>query len=436
MSPPMVRPHGPHHIDRPVTPASATGTVARSAIRPIRRRTPLPYDGRVLPDSVRSYLAEPAVPDPPARVWRDWALVGTATVAAVLETTLRHDVAFEPLPWAWRIASLVVFLASMPYALLVRRTRPLRAMTVAFGASLTFGVVAKLSEGVSGGLWITGLALVTAYSLYRWGSGREGALGMIMLLIALVVGNLTDASSAGDVIGGTVVLSLPVLIGMATRYRRMALARAVAEARAHERVALARELHDTVAHHVSAIAVQAQAGRAVAANAPEKAVGVLAVIEEAASRALEEMRAMVHTLRAGTDAELSPGRGLADLPRLSEASTGSLRVVVHLDAHLAPVTPAVGAALYRLAQEGVTNAVRHARRATVVRVEVGNTDDGVLLTVTDDGESTAKAATHIEGFGLRGMTERVFLLGGTFSAGALDGGGWQVRAELPRTVAS
>lgn len=98
MSPPMVRPHGPHHIDRPVTPASATGTVARSAIRPIRRRTPLPYDGRVLPDSVRSYLAEPAVPDPPARVWRDWALVGTATVAAVLETTLRHDVAFEPLP--------------------------------------------------------------------------------------------------------------------------------------------------------------------------------------------------------------------------------------------------------------------------------------------------------------------------------------------------
>ena len=386
--------------------------------------------------SVRAYLAEPAVPDPPARVWRDWAVVGAVIVTAVLETLLRHDAKFTDLPVGWRIASLVACLASIPLAILIRRTRPLAALLLAFGVILGFGAVARIVEGASGGLNTGAVALVMVYALYRWGSGRDGAFGAGVLLVALVVGNLLDASSVGDVIGGGVVLVLPVLIGWNVRSRELARTRMVTEARANERVTLARELHDTVAHHVSAIAVQAQAGRAVAANSPERAVEVLAVIEEAASRALEDMRAMVHTLRAGADAELHPGTGLADIPRLAEVARGALNATVDIDPQLGDLPPAVGATLYRLAQESITNAVRHAHKATQVRVHITADDRHVCLTVVDDGDQARTTARTGQGYGLLGMAERVKLLGGTFNAGPLPGRGWQVHAELPRTVTS
>lgn len=398
----------------------------------------LPYDDHVISDSVRAYLAEPAVPDPPARVWRDWVLVAAVVVSAVLETLLRTDAKFTDLPVGWRVASLVTCLASIPTAVLIRRTRPLTALLLAFGVILGFGVAAKLIEGASGGLDTSAVALLMVYALYRWGSGREGAVGAGVLLVALVAGNLIDASSAGDVIGGGVVLMLPVLIGLNVRSRELARARVIGEARANERVTLARELHDTVAHHVSAIAVQAQAGRAVAANSPERAVEILAVIEEAASRALEDMRAMVHTLRAGADAELNPGSGLADIPRLAAVARGALQVTVDIDPHVGEVAPAVGAALYRLAQESITNAVRHARKATHVRVRITGNDQQMDFTVVDDGEHHARGAATAtgQGYGLLGMAERVKLLGGTFSAGPLPNRGWQVHAQLPRTVTS
>lgn len=434
----MVRNPSLGHIGTPVAPASAARPVAQSAIRPIRRSGVLPYDDRVISDSVRTCLAEPAVADPPARVWRDWAVAGAVVVGAVLETVLRTDAKFVGLPVGWRVASLVTCLVSIPVAILIRRTRPLAALLLAFGVILGFGAVARLVEGSSGGLNTGAVALVMVYSLYRWGSGRDWLIGGGVLLVALVVGNLVDGSSVGDVIGGGVVLLLPVLIGLNVRSRQLARDRAVTEARANERVTLARELHDTVAHHVSAIAVQAQAGRAVAANSPERAVEILAVIEEAASRALEDMRAMVHTLRAGADAELNPGTGLVDIPRLAQVASGALHVTVDIDAQVGDVTPAVGTALYRLAQESITNAVRHARKATHVRVHIAGDNQQVSITVVDDGEQHVRgtAARTAQGYGLLGMAERVKLLGGTFTAGPLPGRGWQVQAQLPRTVMS
>src|ERR687888_2378315 len=112
-------------------------------------------------------------------------------------------------------------------------------------------------------------------------------------------------------------LPLPAALGASIRYRASSRLREADQVRLREREQLARELHDTVAHHVSAIAVRAQAGRTVAASRPDAAVDALAVIEEAASRTLADLRALVGTLRDGEDADLAPQRGVADIARLA-----------------------------------------------------------------------------------------------------------------------
>lgn len=395
----------------------------------------------VLPSSLRSYLNEPAVPDPPARVGRDWTLIGVAAVVGVLEATLRTDAEWVALPVGWRVASVVVFLATLP-ALLVRRTHPLAATIVSFGVSIGFGVAGSvtLDSGLTG-LTSGAVMLVTAYALYRWGSGRHGAIGAVVLLAAGVVGMWADSAGPSDVIGGFIVLCAPVEIGLIVRYRHAAQERAIAEATSRERTELARELHDTIAHHVSAIAVQAQAGRAVAAADPERALAVLAVIEDTAKEALGEMRTMVRTWRAGADADLTPRQGLADLDGLARHRPGELRVEVDVDGGLGPVDQVVGTAVYRIAQESVTNATRHARRATRVVVRVARHGDRVRLTVADDGAGAGRAdggAVGADGdgfgYGLIGMAERAHLLGGQLTAGPAAGGGWLVTADLPATT--
>lgn len=396
-----------------------------------------------IPFSIRSYLAEPAVADPPARLRRDWVLVAVTAVAAVAEAALRTDADWTSLPIGWRVVSLAVVLAGLP-ALLVRRTRPLLAMAWGFGLALGPALVADAFGYGLTGLMTAAVWLVTAYALYRWGSGRHGAIGVVILLTAWVVGSITDAQTPGDVIGGFIVLCVPVEIGLTVRYQQAARERTVAEATARERAELARELHDTIAHHMSAIAVQAQAGRAVAATDPERALAVLDVIEATAKEALGDMRAIVRVWRGdGDEPELTPRPGLPELGQLARQRPGEpgmqMTVEVAVDDRLGPVDPAVGMALYRIAQESVTNAARHARRATRVQVRVtADGDDEVRLTVADDGRGSVAhhdgAGGPIEGYGLLGMAERAQLLGGRFAAGPADGGGWLVTAVLPRRV--
>jgi signal transduction histidine kinase len=208
----------------------------------------------------------------------------------------------------------------------------------------------------------------------------------------------------------------------------------VQQVRALERGELARELHDTVAHHVSAIAIQAQAGRAVAAADPASAVEALAVIEAEASRTLHEMRAMVRVLRDGeaADAEpipYGPQRGISDLSELTRMSPA---VQVHCGGDLAGLPQPVEVAVYRICQESVTNAIRHSLNATAVTVDVTGDDGVVRLRVHDDGEA-ARPATTV-GYGLLGMAERAKLLGGACQAGPDPAGGWTVEATLPREV--
>jgi signal transduction histidine kinase len=234
------------------------------------------------------------------------------------------------------------------------------------------------------------------------------------------------------------VLLLACAVGFAVRYAGELRTEEIAGVRSREREELARELHDTVAHHVSAIAVQAQAGRVVAATRPAAAIEALWVIEEEASRALEEMRSMVGSLRRGDHADLRPQQGVRDLCRLERPAEGPApRVRVTIAGEVDALRPSVDAACFRLAQEAVTNALRHARRASEVQVRVDSGEDLVRLTVVDDGEGGgASTPSSASGFGLIGMAERVKLLGGTFDAGPSANGGWTVEATLPRRAAT
>jgi len=382
-------------------------------------------------DAARSLLAETRAPDPPARVWRDWALVAALVPVAVLEGVLEDDM-------VWRVASVVVALALLP-TLLWRRTHPLAAVVVAFGL-LTVAHVASLAIGADWrGLDTTVFVVLLIYSLLRWASGRHAAIGLAVVSIPpLLIGidplihKTAEAVPASNVVMGALFELVVAAVGVAVRYQSKSRSRGMDQVKLLEREQLARELHDTVAHHVSAIAIRSQAGRVVAASDPAAALDALVVIEEEASRTLAEMRAMVGALRHGEEPDLAPQRGVADIERLTTDTGDRPHVDVELSGDLAGLRPSVDAALYRLAQESITNSLRHARHATRIRVTVSGDDDCVRLTVGDDGDAASFDPRSTSGFGLIGMAERAKLLGGTLTAGPSRNRGWTVHAVLPR----
>ncbi|MCU1354931.1 MAG: hypothetical protein JWM89_349 [Acidimicrobiales bacterium] len=350
---------------------------------------------------------------------------------AVLEGVLNEDL-------VWRGFSVVVALALLP-TLLWRRTHPLAAVVVAFGM-LTIVDAASLAVGVDWrGLSTNIFVLLLPYALFRWGSGRQAVIGLAVMSIPLLLSGFdqqihasADAIPASNIVVGGLVELVAAALGASVRYQDKARARGMDQVKLLEREQLARELHDTVAHHVSAIAIRAQAGRVVASADPVAALDALVVIEEEASRTLAEMRAMVGALRQGTEADLAPQRGVADIERLTNSRGDRPHVDVELSGDLDGLRPSVDAALYRLAQESITNAVRHARHATRIRVSVRGETDCVQLTVGDDGDAGAGGPRSSTGFGLIGMAERAKLLGGTLEAGPNRNRGWTVHAVLPR----
>ncbi len=376
-------------------------------------------------NALRSLWAEPRPADAPGAGPRDWALVAALVGWSVLEAVLRQDLAPGPL---LLLAALAV-IGPLPW----RRTHPLAAVVVCFG-TLTVVDLVRILTGSPGTLLNSiSAALILAYALFRWGSGREAASGLVVILFWLAITYVADPMGLWATVAGYAFFLFAAALGAAVRYRAKMRARDIDQAKAREREQLARELHDTVAHHVSGIAIQAQAGRAVAASHPERAVEALAVIEDAASRTLAELRAIVGVLRAPQDAGFAPQPGVAEVARLATDGQARPRVEVTLSGEFDDLSPAVGAAIYRLAQESITNARRHARNATQVTVTVTGENDRVRLTVDDDGSAAGGRAPA--GYGLVGMRERASLLGGSFHAGAAAERGWRVEAVLPRTGA-
>lgn len=375
-------------------------------------------------DTVRQLWVEPrASPPPPARVWTDWVLLALLVPVGVLEVFLRNDL-------GWPVVAFILGVPSI-FALLWRRTHPLTVVVIVFACHGASEAVLLLGADYSAMLYATAWLLILPYALFRWGSGRECMIGLAVMMLAHVPNGSGAVNSIVEVIAASVFLLFPAAVGLAVRYRLAYRVRAFDQVKLLERELLARELHDTVAHHVSAIIIQAQAGRTVASTDPDTAVRVLQVIEEEASRTLTEMRIMVGALRDGETAELAPQRGVADITKLARATGDSPLIAVRLTGGLDDIRPSVGAAVYRMAQESITNAVRHARHATRIEVLVTGDDDAIRLTVQDDGDPNPSAAGSI-GYGLVGMSERAKLLGGTLQAGPSDGRGWTITAVLPR----
>lgn len=372
----------------------------------------------------RSIWQEPRPADAPPVGRPDWLLVAAFEAAALAEGIFRPDV-------PWRVVVTALAMAAAP-ALLLRRSRPLLAAVIGWGVAGLLSLLQLAVDAGELGLYSTMFVLILLYSLVRWGSGREVVLGMAFVTAAVALGMYAAFAGWADVFAGSVFMLLFVALAAVFRYRADLWHRQQLEIRNQERVALARELHDTVAHHVSAIAVQAQAGGVVAGTQPEKAAAVLAAIESEASRTLAEMRSMVRVLREDEGVAYSPQPGVADLPALARADAKPA-VDVSLAGPLARLPRPVDAAIYRLAQEALTNAVRHARSATRVGIDVRREGDVVRLRVTDDGRIDPGLGAE-PGYGLLGMAERAQLLGGSLSAGPAPEGGWVVEAVLPAEV--
>lgn len=375
--------------------------------------------------SLRALWDEPRPSRPPVRVWRDWALLAVVLAGSILEAVLREDRAWLPVVVA---VSVVIGLS-----LLWRRTHPLTAVVVAFGTLLAFDL-ARVVALEATGLHSVAATLVLPYALLRWGAGREVVVGLTTILVWLAVTHVADPTDLDEVVAGYAFFLLSAALGAAVRFRAASRLRDIEQAELRQRHELARDLHDTVGHHVSAIAIQAQAGRALAAADPGRALAVLATIEDAASRTLAEMRAMVGVLREAGEPELAPQPGIADVERLA-SDAGPPRVEVHRSGDLDDLSPPVGVALHRITQEAVTNARCHAREATRVVIEIEADAETVRLTVRDDGQPVPSGRAS-SGFGLLGMRERASLLGGTLDAGPGHGRGWVVAASLPRQGAT
>ena len=208
----------------------------------------------------------------------------------------------------------------------------------------------------------------------------------------------------------------------------------VRRAAAEERARIARELHDVVAHSVSVMVVQVGGARGILDAEPETARETLRSAEQTGRQALAEMRRMLGILRAPDDGDgLAPQPSLRDVDRLIEqARAAGLSVELRTEGHPHPLAPGVDLAAYRIVQEALTNAVKHAgpARVEVVLRYAGNQ---LEIVVNDDGRGPPPARDdHADpGHGLVGMRERVALYGGALNAGRRNGGGFAVHARLP-----
>ncbi len=241
-------------------------------------------------------------------------------------------------------------------------------------------------------------------------------------------------------LGRSVQLRRAYTAAVEARAEQLERDRAAAELAAvdAERRRIARELHDVVAHHVSVMVLQTTGARRVVDTDPARAAEALRSVEKTGRTALVEMRRLLHVLRPDEDAAtgLEPQPGLDRLEELAGSfRAAGLQVDLDVQSPPAELAPGLGLSAYRIVQEALTNALKHAGRARA-SVRLRYDQDELDLQVHDDGNGVATQLTEPDGqrhigHGLVGMRERAALHGGRVSAGPRRGGGFAVQARLP-----
>jgi signal transduction histidine kinase len=384
----------------------------------------------VISGALRALWDEPRATPPAGTAWWDQALVAALVPLTAVEALLRDDVTRPVWDATWALVCVA--------ALLWRPHRPLLMLVVGFTAQTVAGVVPALAGEPYSVLDVTAVVLLLAYSLGRWASGRGVVAGSgFLLVVHLAREPLYDASGSSMVVGAG-ALMLPVALGALVRLWARSQVRTREMIRAREREQLARDLHDTVAHHVSGILLHARAAKVRARTDPRAAVDAMGDVEDAAVRTLEDMRAMVALLRH--DQQTGDGRqptyGIADIPQLAQDRGVGPRVVVETSGDLGRLPATAESALFRAAQEAVTNARRHATDPTLVSVDLRRDGHTARLRVHDDGRpvTPGRGRRAAASYGLAGMRERFSLLGGDVRAGPDPEGGWTVEATVPLTA--
>jgi signal transduction histidine kinase len=238
-------------------------------------------------------------------------------------------------------------------------------------------------------------------------------------------------------VGVSIAVLLPMLFGRIVYNRRLRIRldreRAASDAVAEERARIARELHDVVAHAIGVMVVQAGAARTVIDRDPAAAKTAMAEVETTGRTGLAEMRRLIGVLTAdGAAGGLAPQPGLAQLDELVRTvRSAGLAVEVLREGEARPLPAGVDVNAYRVIQEALTNALKHAGTAHA-SVRLGYRDDALDIEVADDGRGPLSTGDG-SGHGLVGMRERVGVFGGTLETGARPGGGFVVHATLPVT---
>lgn len=365
------------------------------------------------------------------------ALVVAVALAAHLWGESTVDDPNEQDPAWWTV--LLVLAGSAP--VYWRRTRTLAAGVFVVAAETT-----SLFVGIAGPAFLGSIVAVYSIGAHTVGPHRTRAMTVIGALVLglFVAGWIDGLSLLDEFISTGIVLITAFVVGDNLRRRREHVAdlaeRAerlereqglLAEQRvAAERTRIARDLHDVVAHSVSVMVIQAAAARRSLDTDPEGAAAALESIETTGRQTMTELRAILGVLRTD-DAGLGAGRGpqpsLAHLESLVDAEGVSVQVVGDVDG----LADSVSATGYRLVQEALTNVRRHGGPTARAEVRLEVSDSHLVVEVLDDGRGAGAHASD-GGFGIVGMRERVAALAGTFEAGPRPGGGWRVRAEIPR----
>jgi signal transduction histidine kinase len=378
------------------------------------------------------------------RLYGDWTFaLGLAVLLEIEVWTIdpphpRGDIGADAFSSAERAVAGAAGLV-LPLSLGWRRRAPLAVLVVAIAASVVAKVLPVLDAATTPAIAL----VVAAYSVGTHTQGLRSLLGAIGVG-ALIAVNVAGQFSLEDFLLIALILGGAWVAGRAMRYRRereRTLERLTVDlerereekaraAVAEERARIARELHDVVAHAISVIILQARGARRSLATDPEETRGALDAIEETGGEALAEMRRLLGMLRRDDEEiALAPQPSLRHLNALAaQVREAGLPVELSIEGEPVELPPGVDLSAYRIVQEALTNALKHAGPATArVVVRYGAHDLDLEIADTGAGEDQSDGSGH----GLTGMRERVSLYGGKIEAGPRVGGGFAVRARLP-----